>query len=429
MSTKRLAMPGFVIALSLVATTLGAAQEGRPAGKIEKKTDKRKADDGKNRYAIDFERKPWKAVLEWFAGASGWKCINLDQTPTGTFTFVNPGFNGAPKAYTIPEIFGILNDGLAPLCRLALLGEQFRIVWANDRERVPLVTRVELAKRDPNEIVVLVVQLKTLNAEELAPEAKKFLGRFSEATPLPSTNELVLEGKVELLRRWLDFSEDDCKTGPFETLQHICEYVKASQAEKVLRDFLGDPKQVQPDGKGTAGDGHATMGKPRAYHIASDDRTNTIYMSGPPEKVEQARKLLAKFDVPVFGRGPIAEGLPTFQTYSILAGNAEAVAKVFSDAFKESSTFRCTATSRTVLLVYGSPSEQRQVATLLKFSFLPPANDKKDPGNRALFDEKTLPSRRDRRGRREPTSSSLEARLDRLIAEAREIRREVRRSR
>ena len=384
--------------------------------------------DGKKRYAIEFDRKPWKAVFEWLADASGLAFINIDAPPpTGTFTFINPkGPDGKPKTYTIPEIIEIINDGLAPQWMLLRRNTGFRVVPADvpiDKELLQQVTREELADRGRNEVVILELQLKTLNAEDLAPEAKKYLGAFSEVTPLPSTNQMILQGKVAQLRRWLDIIEENDKTGRFETYQHACQYVKASQAEKVLRDFLGDPKQVeliqrqsaggvQPGGfgpggfgpgaggfgpggfgpgaggfgpggyggRGDRGDGTTgrglttTTSKYRPYHIASDDRTNTIFVNGPPEKVGQAKQLMAKLDVPQYDKQQkIVLGPPTFQTYSIPAGNADAIEKNLSDVYKASATLRFRATSGTVLLVYGLPLEQMEIAALLAPKNISPA--------------------------------------------------------
>ena len=79
----------------------------------------------------------------------------------------------------------------------------FRVVPADvpiDKELLQQVTRSELDDHGRNEIVILELQLKTLNAEDLAPETKKFLGAFGEVTPLPSTNQLIMQGKVEQLQ-------------------------------------------------------------------------------------------------------------------------------------------------------------------------------------------------------------------------------------
>ena len=375
--------------------------------------------DGKKRYAIEFDRKPWKFVFEWLADASGLAFINIDAPPpSGTFTFINPRVDGKPKTYTIPEIIEIINDGLAPRFMLLRRNTSFRVVPADipiDKELLQQVTREELAERGRNEVVILELQLKTINAEDFAPEAKKYLGAFGEVTPLPSTNQLILQGKVELLRRLLDTIDENDKTGRFETYQHGCKYVKAAQAEKVLRDFLGDPKQVEiiqrqaggntpggfgpggfnpggggpggftPGGGGPGGFGRGgadgggrgtttTTSKYRPYHIACDERTNTIYVNGPPEKVGQAKQLMAKFDVPSYeGQKPFMPGPPAFQVYSIPAGNAEAIAKTLVDVYKTSATLRFIPLSGTVLQVYGLPQEQLEVAQLLMAPNISPA--------------------------------------------------------
>ena len=83
---------------------------------------------------------------------------------------------------------------------------------------------------------------------------------------------------------------------------------------------------------------------------------------------------MAKFDIQLYPTQPkITLGPPTFQTYSIPAGNADAIAKNLSDVYKSSPTLRFTATSGTVLLVYGLPLEQLEIASLLTPSNISPA--------------------------------------------------------
>ena len=400
-STLRQAVFGLAILLGfgLCATTRGTAQNGR-------------LNDDQKRYVLEFDRAPWKAVFERLSDVSGLAFRNSDDPlPTGTFSYINPGVNGVKRTYTVAEIIEIINDGLVPRYTLLRRGASFRVVPADvPIEFLPQVTREELAHRGRNEVVIVEVQLKGLNAEELAPEAKKFLGAFGEMTPLPFTNQMILQGQAAQLRVWLDIIEEKDKTGPFETYQHACQYVKASQAEKLLRDFLGDPK------------------KNRSYHIASEERTNTIYVNGPPEKVEQAKKLMAKLDVPQYSPRPIVLGAPTFQTYAIPAGNADAIAKILGDVYKTSATLRVTATSNSVLLVYGLPNEHLEFAALLAPFNIPPVNVKDGPESRDVvrFAERAPSFGRAMRGRSGSSRRSLEARLDQLIAELEAIRREVR---
>jgi hypothetical protein len=76
-----------------------------------------------------------------------------------------------------------------------------------------------------------------------------------------------------------------------------------------------------------------------------------------------------------------------------------------------------------VLLVYGLPLEQMEIAALLRLSPVTPANS---PDDVVRFAKGPSQFGRDLRQRSGPSRRSLEARLDRLIAELETIRREVR---
>ena len=71
---------------------------------------------------------------------------------------------------------------------------------------------------------------------------------------------------------------------------------------------------------------------------------------------------------PKFRPGP-----PEFRTYSIPSGNADAILKNLADVYKSSQSLRFTATSGTVLLVYGLPQEHLEIAHLLMPEKISPA--------------------------------------------------------
>jgi hypothetical protein len=158
--------------------------------------------------ALEFRAKPWGTVLEWLTDQTGLPVIT-NTKPTGTFTFVPPG---PATKYTVPEIVDIINEGLlAQKLLLIRRDRSFVIVPADERidpGSLPRLLPDELEKRGKTEFVSVVIPLRTLQAEEIAPEVKKMLGPFGEVIALKKANQLVLQDTAGSLRRIYQLVED-----------------------------------------------------------------------------------------------------------------------------------------------------------------------------------------------------------------------------
>ncbi len=152
-------------------------------------------------HAFEMRDKPWARVLEWYADVSGLAFVGTVK-PAGTFTFVAPR---AGRRYTLAEITDVLNE--------ALMGQKFILVRhrasftvlpADERvgpALLPQVPLAELEKRGRTELVRVMLPLKTLSAEDLAPEVRKLLGPFGEVVVLDRSNQLLLQDTAGNLRR------------------------------------------------------------------------------------------------------------------------------------------------------------------------------------------------------------------------------------
>src|SRR5206468_1120370 len=101
----------------------------------------------------------------------------------------------------------------------------------------------QLEGRGNTELASVVIPLKTLVAEDLLPEVKKMMGPFHNAVALGKANQLVLQDTVGNLKRVYKTLKDiEEKEGEgAETFSHECKFIKAREAERVLKELLGDP--------------------------------------------------------------------------------------------------------------------------------------------------------------------------------------------
>jgi general secretion pathway protein D len=348
---------------------------------------------------------PWSRVLDWLAEQTGLPI--LGTTPPGTFTFIPPkdAKTGLMPQFTIPQVIDILNDGLLPKKYILIRGNQSLHIWPADEqipeELVPTVTRADLAQRGRSEIVRLVYPLKQMLAENFGPEVRKMMGPFGKVMVLSSANQLVLQDTVGNLRSILQIIDDADNPGPQQEqatfYAHPCKYISAHEAEAQLRDFLGEPRKQpeQPAPSPPAGGFGGNFGpggrfgfppgggaptavpsppKTKPIHIASNDATNTVFISGPADKVALAKSMLQKIDVPVGGKEtpPRLIGPPEFKTYPVPAGNAEALAKQLAEVYKAAPNLRIAAISPTQIMVYAPPEEQFKIAREIHSSQTPP---------------------------------------------------------
>ena len=199
-----------------------AEGKAEPADKADKpKSDKvpKKPDTPKTEeklYELAMKDQPWAKVFEWYADISGLPFVGTSK-PTGAFTYIPPKGKGK---LSLVQITDALNEALmAKKYVLVRRTASFTVLPADETIDVTLVPRVrleDLDKRGKTELVLVVMTLASQNAKDLAPDVRKIMSPFGQATVLNTPNLLVL----------LDTAGN---------LRHVCQMIKdieARDAEK-----------------------------------------------------------------------------------------------------------------------------------------------------------------------------------------------------
>jgi type II secretion system protein D len=388
----------------LVVLLLGAAllsSVARPSLAADDKKDAKK-DDKKaeptnpwavKKYKFTMDGKPWDKVFASLTELTG-KVVVSSYKPSGSLTLVTP----ADGLYSIYDLIDLINEGLLSnenTQKYILINRDrsFTLVPASEKIDPVLVDRIpieDLDKRGENELVSTVLTLKALVAEDIAVSVKKIMGPFGDVVAFAEANQLILLDTVKNLKRVRDtikkLEADESETA--SSYKHDCKYVKARDAERVLKELLGDPKALltaSSTDRGTdrrdpfnrdpnqdrrdpfARDGQdrrdtrqpaVILPKLRMYYISVDDRLNSVLVTGPANKIAQATKILKDLDVPTRdGQKPYLKGDPELKTFSVPTGNAEALAKVLQEAYKANPSVRITAAGNTSIIVYAGPEE------------------------------------------------------------------------
>jgi len=327
---------------------------------------------------IKFEMrdKPWATVLEWLSDQTGVPVITIHK-PTGTFTFIAP--RNGPTQFTIPQIIDILNEALlAQKYILIRRTSSFTLLPADekiDQQMLPRIRIEDLDEHGLTELASVVLPLTSLVAEDLAPEVKKMMGPFGEVVAMAAANQLILTDTVGNLKRIYKTIKDieETEKSQAQSFSHSCKYIKAREAERVLRELLGDPRETmrlqQPQQFGGFGrmpgppaPAPTVPGKVRMHYISVDERTNTVLVNGPADKVAQAREILKRIDVPQPGSSPVLIGEPFLKIYPVPGGNAEALAKILQETYKPSTSTRISAAGNASLIVWAGPNEHIEIA-------------------------------------------------------------------
>ncbi|HZZ81256.1 MAG TPA: secretin N-terminal domain-containing protein, partial [Gemmataceae bacterium] len=396
-----------------VFTTLSFSSIAQGQGKKKDDTDKivkpasKRVDWNATKVSFDMRGKPWNTAIQWFCNQVDLPLAGKYPPPNGSISFYNvTDAKGKPREYTLTEVYDILNEMLIAEHKHILLRRETTMMLFPADEPIPpyLIPRVtveDLPQRGKTEVVECIIKLKgDLNAEEFAPHAKRLLGDFAKVTPVPDTNSLICQADVFSLRRFLPIAmfDPNDKNQPEDAhlLAHKCVFIRASAAELLLRNSLGDLREIierkatsaptekteapvnpffkgRPDGGGSGG-APLTSRKVRLTTITSNRSTNTVFVSGPTEKIEQAKKVLAKADVK---RGPSDKGVivgpPLFQNHDVKIGNAEAMAKTLADIFaKDDPNIRITVNPPSRLFVYADPQTHYEINLLLNSAVEPP---------------------------------------------------------
>jgi type II secretory pathway component GspD/PulD (secretin) len=393
-----------LVTLAVAGSELRAQPPKGPGGDPKGKTFGPAPDPkvlAEKRVKFEMRNEPWSKVLEWLSDQTGLAFSGVYPPPTGSYTFIAPG----GQKFTIPEVIDYINRGLLERKYILIRRErQFSLVPADEKinpDWVPLISQKDLDKYGQTEVVRMLVQLKEEVAEELAPQIKKMMGPLAEAVAIPGPNRIALQDTAGNLRAILPFILRD-ETGktvdaagkPLQeqanSFIHKCKYMRASEAAARLKDILGDPRKIIEAQAPTAtapafprkGEAAAAPPTPaptsaaaaaaikiKMHYVSYDDKTNTVMVSGPPDKIILAKMVIQSLDVPVTtGQKERLPGEPLIKNYTVPDGNAEVIAKALNEypAYKTLTNVRIGAISPTTIMVYAPIDDHFEIAKLIE---------------------------------------------------------------
>lgn len=147
-------------------------------------------------------------------------------------------------------------------------------------------------KTGKEDIVVRIVKVKNLAAAQLISLLKPLTPNSAHFAAYPETNTLIIADRAGNIDQIVDIVGRIDQAGTIDIEIIKLEYASAKDVAKILAEL------VQKTGGGKEGTAPS-----QALNITSDERSNSILMTGDPVMRMQMKKLIQKLDLPLAGDG------------------------------------------------------------------------------------------------------------------------------
>lgn len=173
-------------------------------------------------------------------------------------------------------------------------GDTVKILPETDAKMEKIPVMDASGKAGKEDIVVRIVKIKNLAAQQLISLLKPLTPNSAHLAAYPESNTLVIADRAGNIDQIVDIINRIDQAGTIDIEIIKLEFASAKDVSKILTEL------VQKNG----GAKDAANAPPsRALSITSDERSNSILMTGDPVMRMQMRKLIQKLDLPLSGEG------------------------------------------------------------------------------------------------------------------------------
>ncbi|HSC75380.1 MAG TPA: type II secretion system secretin GspD [Pseudomonadales bacterium] len=159
-------------------------------------------------------------------------------------------------------------------------------------EKIPVMDAG--GKQGKEDIVVRIVKVKNLAAQQLIGLLKPLTPNSAHLAAYPESNTLIIADRAGNIDQIVDIINRIDQAGTIDIEIIKLEFASAKDVSKILTEL------VQKSGGAKEG---GAAPPSRALNITSDERSNSILMTGDPVMRMQMRKLIQKLDLPLSGDG------------------------------------------------------------------------------------------------------------------------------
>lgn len=158
-------------------------------------------------------------------------------------------------------------------------------------EKIPVVESGD--KTGKEDIVVRIVKVKNLAAQQLIGLLKPLTPNSAHLAAYPESNTLIIADRAGNINQIVDIIGKIDQAGTIDIEIIKLEFASAKDVSKILAELV----------QKTGGAKEGAAPPSRALSVTSDERSNSILMTGDPVLRMQMRKLIQKLDLPLSGDG------------------------------------------------------------------------------------------------------------------------------
>jgi type II secretion system protein D len=305
-----------------------------PIGTVTSAPAGRRTLDPKERALVfQFEGVPYSHVIKKFAQSYGKTIWGGEVHIDGTLTF----YDSVP--YNYEEAFDLLNTLLQ--MRGFELREDGRFL-----KLVPISATFQnnkifkgLDKAEDvraSEIVTVILPLKYIDSDSAVKSIVRMVSTFGSVAPMTRGRGLLITDRLASIKRIQSFLEqiDQDTMVDRQMRTYKLENASARSMAQIITDLLGrggrTPTRGGAPGAPGAPAAAAAAGQDDSIAASADERTNTLTLIGPAEKLALAEELIHKLDVP----RPLNADVRVF---TLKQARAEEMARTLREAFVTSS--------------------------------------------------------------------------------------------
>ena len=293
-------------------TPTAPAEPGTPPGETPPAVPSTPRKPAEGPILLNFQDASLRAVLEYLSGAAGLVIVQ-EATVEGRVTVMSR------QPVTVEEAVSLLNTILKEKGYAAVRnGRTLRIVTLDLAKKAALPVRTGI---DPAEIeatdqlVTYVIPIQSGDAAQLKRDLAPLIPSYADLSANASTNTLILTDTQMNVRRFVEIIRalDSRMATVSEVKVFQLKYANAANAARLINDLFRTDQTTQggqgggggrrfmfpgmPPGGPQQGDsGQSSTNRLQKVTASSDDRTNTLVVSGPPDLLKVIEGVVKELD-------------------------------------------------------------------------------------------------------------------------------------
>ncbi|HAH86275.1 MAG TPA: hypothetical protein DCL60_02775 [Armatimonadetes bacterium] len=330
---------------------------GRDGAQAPGRSERRGGQDASARYSMSFDKADAQSVIKYFSMISRVPVV-VDPELKGNITII------CSSRLTLADIYEVINSALRVRGYTMVGGLASKVIRVVPlKKAVTDATGVNSGKEltpgiISGELITQVVPLEYVGSDKLRDELKTLVSSDQASIiSISSANTIVITDNADNIRRLMDVikSVDKYTLGAIEVQVYQCKYANAEGLVTTLNTLFQlktsaatsntaiQMRGAQPRGaQGTPAQAAAgrsdLIDMKGEIHIAADQRTNRLVISGTRERVESVLNVVKELDVDI-------ESEVKVKFFTLQYADAKTVADQLNNLFVQSASTTAQATA------------------------------------------------------------------------------------